>query len=70
MLLASTRTFANNCLLSAQHWVQMLALLRCREDPDHPKALFRQAAVRSVLGDFDEAEEGYRWFAHSNGAIS
>lgn len=33
----------------------------CREVPDHPKALFRQASVQSVLGNFDDAEEGYRY---------
>ena len=37
-----------------------IQLLCCREVPDQPKALFRQAAVHAVLGDFDEAEEGYR----------
>ncbi len=58
--MASTLTLAGECLLSGWHLHQMLAPLRCREDPDHPKALFRQASVRSVLGDFDEAEEGYR----------
>ena len=37
-----------------------LSSLCRREVPEHPKALFREASVRSVLGDFDEAEEGYR----------
>ena len=60
MLLASTLTSAGEYLLSVWHLHHLMAPLRCREHPDHPKALFRQASVRSVLGDFDEAEEGYR----------
>ena len=28
---------------------------------DHPKALYRQAAIHALLCDYDEAEQGYRW---------
>jgi hypothetical protein len=31
-----------------------------REVPDHPKALWRRAAVRAFLGQLDDAEEDYR----------
>ena len=48
----------------------MISLPCCREVPDHPKALFRQAAVRAVLGDFDEAEEGYKYVGAGRTAVT